>query len=484
MNITIPEVPEKEKAIYEQLVDKRQHLSALKRDRSTFLKSKDVSTAYEEVLHLVKKLYDVRSGDVSPHNKVDVLIDEIFQVLSLCFMTVGLTNTAPATYSSLCTVQRLLEHVNESGVYTHRDIQPIKERLDDIEKMVEGESSQEANLVLQHKLKMCFADYKTVSAKIDEVPDALQPILNRLVYIRRSLMSLVTRMDNFPLEELQHLQKDLSELESSRDIRGDFEGASESRNCQNLLRGLVDECHTLINDMLVDADKVDQSLKPLYSQLIDIKTNLENLLVTRRWTLRETDLFNYQQTLQSIDSQRVDGFFKNSEGKTPEKGQSILLYLLRRCYAIIYKLLESSEPVSEALQPLHNQLSTVRRCLLEVKRMGGISSLRELYPYQMKLASLDNLRVDGKFYVDDQIPEGQGSLNALLAECFDICHELKMELDDSEEDVDEDDELEGLKAHRGERPVTKDSRENKFGFMEDSSNLPSYAASINESDVE
>lgn len=70
--------------------------------------------------------------------------------------------------------------------------------------------------------------------------------------------------------------------------------------------------------------------------------------------------------------------------------------------------------------------------------MGGVDNDRELYPYQMKLASLDNMRVDGKFYdTDGNIPEGQGTLNALLAECFDIIHELKIEAEERvEERVD------------------------------------------------
>ena len=41
------------------------------------------------------------------------------------------------------------------------------------------------------------------------------------------------------------------------------------------------------------------------------------------------------------------------------------------------------------------------------------------------------MRVDGKFMVGSDIPEGQGSVTALLAECFDLCHELRS---DAEED--------------------------------------------------
>lgn len=85
----------------------------------------------------------------------------------------------------------------------------------------------------------------------------------------------------------------------------------------------------------------------------------------------------------------------------------------------------SSEPVSEALLPVYNQLQTLRRCLIEVKESGGVSSPRELYPYSMKLNSIDNMKVDGKFMVGDEIPEGQASVIDLLDECFELNYELR-----------------------------------------------------------
>ncbi len=36
------------------------------------------------------------------------------------------------------------------------------------------------------------------------------------------------------------------------------------------------------------------------------------------------------------------------------------------------------------------------------------------------------MRVDGKFMVGQDIPEGQGSVNDLLAECFDLSYELRV----------------------------------------------------------
>ena len=159
--------------------------------------------------------------------------------------------------------------------------------------------------------------------------------------------------------------------------------------------------------------------------------------------------------------------------------QALLNFMLHKCYRLIYVLLSASEPIAEALMPIHNQLLTVRRCLLEVKKWGGdftgmhfslfficfclltlpavfhcglaftfASSdipicfliVRDLYPYQMKLASMDNMRVDGKFLdKDKEIPEGQGICNSLLSECYDILYELQESVVEETSDADDDD---------------------------------------------
>lgn len=113
-----------------------------------------------------------------------------------------------------------------------------------------------------------------------------------------------------------------------------------------------------------------------------------------------------------------------------------LLYLIRRGYAYIYQLQIASEPVSEALLPIYNQLLTLRRCLLEVKKAGGVANPRELYPYSMKLNSIDNMRVDGKFVSGKDIPEGQGAVNDLLSECYEMAYELRTAAESEQEEED------------------------------------------------
>ncbi len=41
------------------------------------------------------------------------------------------------------------------------------------------------------------------------------------------------------------------------------------------------------------------------------------------------------------------------------------------------------------------------------------------------------MRVDGKFVVNGDIPEGQGSVSELLAECFEILYELRLTADEN-----------------------------------------------------
>ncbi|SCU88950.1 LADA_0E12904g1_1 [Lachancea dasiensis] len=490
MHKHIQEVPKEEEASLAYFLEVRSFLSRLKQNRTQYLNSKDVLSSYQRVLTKVCELDAIRKNahQISPdnattlihnaelHNRVDSVLDDVFQLLSLSFLTVGLKNSAPATYASLSTVQRLLEHLDESNVFTHHDLRPIKERLDEISKIVAHSSPPtecrdsdlsidndnitdeknrnkiEEDLLLRAKLNHCLQEYDHIESKLEEIDSGLQETMEKLFQLRRGLLSLAayskrkmhanssqTKSTDAPMsqvsinEKLHALKSELVEIESHRDPSGKFISAATGQVAtkgQNVLNGLLDDCHDLINDLSHhDVVTLDSKLQPIYENLIEIKTTLENLLVTRRWTLRETDLFGYQKRLSEIDKLRVNGKFPTSSTET--KGQSILLYLLRRCYAIIYKLLECSEPVSEALQKIHNQLSTVRRCLLELKRMGGVENDRELYPYQMKLASLDNMRVDGIFYDSEgNIPEGQGTLNALLAECFDILHELKIEAEE------------------------------------------------------
>lgn len=74
--------------------------------------------------------------------------------------------------------------------------------------------------------------------------------------------------------------------------------------------------------------------------------------------------------LQDVEKLRQDGKFRDSESDVVPEGQAVVNFLLRGCYRIMAKMLSENVPVAEALMPVHNQLSTVRRCLIEVTKWG------------------------------------------------------------------------------------------------------------------
>lgn len=44
------------------------------------------------------------------------------------------------------------------------------------------------------------------------------------------------------------------------------------------------------------------------------------------------------------------------------------------------------------------------------------------------------MRVDGKFLVGKEVPEGQGSVNDLLAECFDLSYDLRVAAENEDDE--------------------------------------------------
>ena len=61
--------------------------------------------------------------------------------------------------------------------------------------------------------------------------------------------------------------------------------------------------------------RVDERFMELYNKLRCIRGCLEKLTLTQAWSLRETDLYEYQRRLDRIDEARVNGNFLDAEGK-------------------------------------------------------------------------------------------------------------------------------------------------------------------------
>ncbi|TFK51647.1 hypothetical protein OE88DRAFT_1698701 [Heliocybe sulcata] len=437
-------VPQEELPILENVINIRNRLTALKKDRGEYIKASDVNALYQQIVKQVTKLNDVRD-DSSGSNRLDTLLADVFNLLSLFYLTIGKTKECPATYSQIASMRQILDHMNESAVYNESDLAPFHRRLGELRQIVQhdaqsGKHPEAMIKLLERQLNECESVLRSLQDNLAELSPELLPIHTKLVDIRRKLVALAAK-ESFSKAELKPLQEELRKIDSKR-VDGKFLGPGGIVPAsQAICSSLLEECFDIVQEIRAqeESKNVPSSLRPIHERLTQIRAELESLVLTHRWSLRETDLWNYSLSLQEIDKMRIDGKFVDSEGNRPE-GQYVLLYLLRRCYGLIYRLLLSSEPVSEELMPIANKLSTVKKCLNEVLKYGGPFSPYDLYPYQLALHQIDSMRKDGKFVgADGTIPEGQGIVMAHLNECHELLEMLKESMDEGEdEDFDED----------------------------------------------
>lgn len=204
---------------------------------------------------------------------------------------------------------------------------------------------------------------------------------------------------------MEKLKAQLQEIDGQR-VAGQFraEDGSIVKGSEEVSE-LLERALTWSDIVLDRRGVIPEQWRRIYDILIGIRNDLDKFSITPAWSLRETDLYDYQRQLDKIDEARVDGNWEDDEGKPAElyvqrvrndaRGvqntiadfAQTLLYLIRRSYGYIYHLMALSEPVSEALLPIYNQLSTLKRCLLEVQDSGGVNSVRDLYPYSMKVST-------------------------------------------------------------------------------------------------
>ncbi|KAI9314940.1 hypothetical protein BX666DRAFT_1862006, partial [Dichotomocladium elegans] len=405
-----------ETLVLENLITIRHKLSALKKDRESSLRGETILKLYGETEKQVETLAAIRAGHVwDPlyRNRLNDVLDDVMSLLSLFYMSLGRNRQSPAVYVHLVTAERYLAQLTRMGIYTDAILIEIEDRLKDVESIIlSEENGTESSSSFLDLLK------KKLSRSREK------PLHVELTTLRRELGRIASQPSGFTAADIAPFQEKLRQIDQASTVLLSHQDDGHPLAGKGLIVGLMEQLYEEIHDLLASTESISLSLVPLAERLKEIKDQLERLSLTHRWTLRETDLYAFQVQLQEIEKLRVQGKFKDTSGSVPE-GQTVINFLLRGCYRLITKMLSENVPVAEALMPIHNQLSTVRRCLVEVQKCGRPDSARELYPYQMKLASIDNMRINGIFYDEDNnIPEGQAICTALLNECYDILHDL------------------------------------------------------------
>ncbi|CAG7935470.1 unnamed protein product [Penicillium nalgiovense] len=384
--IPVPLDP-REQPILENLLRTRDALLLIKRDKSSYVKSRDVLPLYEEVIAEVEKLNSVRKEQDRRlvHNR-----HTPWRLLSRYLLLGFLQALVSFALWTLTVLQRLLDHLEEAGFYSSKDLNSITKTLESTRETLErGRNTYSPALLtlLESRLQQCEQSL----AKLQKGLAVLAPPLARthetLVSILRSTSAVNTR-SKFSASEVNALREQLKKIEKTTKDGNFVDEEGNILAGQDDLKSLMHRCWRWTEIVLEREGKIDERFQDQYDRLLEIRNQLDRLSVTQAWSLRETDLFVYQRKLDRIDEARVNGNFVDAEGQPADlHAQRTLLYLIRRSYAYIYALLISSEPVSEALLPVYNQLQTLRRCLIEVKESGGVANSRELYPYSMKVCN-------------------------------------------------------------------------------------------------
>ena len=321
-----------EKPILDKLLQIRDKLLLLKQDKSTYVKSADVLPLYEQVIDQGKSakcptkeqvltitvhlLNDLRDEKHLIQNRVDTVLDDSFQLISLFFLTIGRNNEAPALYSLTSSITRLCEHLKEAAFYSTKDLDGLQYTLDNMERsLAHGKETYSPYLLdrIRYRLKICQGLLQGLRDFLKTLSPEMEPTWEKLVSILRSIAALNTR-SKFSLKDLNELRAKLREVETHMQDGKLLDDQGHASGGQDLVVPLLKRCFMFSDVVEQKQGKIDGNFQETYDKLIQIRNHLEKLTMTQAWSLRETDLYMWQRKLDRIDDSRRDGNFFDAEG--------------------------------------------------------------------------------------------------------------------------------------------------------------------------
>lgn len=330
----------REQEIMERLVAIRDQLLLLKQDRTKYIRSQDVIGLYEQTIEEIRKVNEIRGDakDQAGENRLDKIIESCFQLLSLFFMTIGRTNEAPAAYSLTSTIKRLLQHLTEANLFSAKDLDSMAKTLDQLSRTVNDADARHSPYLLKllsKRVELCQSSLATLQKKLDNLDDTLLTVHEKIISILRSLSLANTKakvsprtvpkvhhrllmFPQFNTSEVKKLQAQLKEIDAQRQdgkfVTAGGQVAKGSDEVSELLNRVI-----LWSDIVLERKGViPEQWRSVYDVLIGIRNDLDKFSITPAWSLRETDLYDYQRQLDKIDEARVDGNWLDEEGKPAE----------------------------------------------------------------------------------------------------------------------------------------------------------------------
>lgn len=208
--------------------------------------------------------------------------------------------------------------VNESGIYTEADLRPFQTRLAELKQIItegshpsdEEDDTQEEGLtrLLLAKWDICDRLLTKLVGSLSQLSPELAPLHQRLITLRRLLASIASR-PRPQASDVVNILAELRAIDDKRSATGKFvielppaEGADpedapdtyEPPLGQELLGGLLDANFDIVEDIRKREGEEEVArgpLQPIYDRLSELRAQLERLVLTHRWTLRETVSF-------------------------------------------------------------------------------------------------------------------------------------------------------------------------------------------------
>ena len=218
--------------------------------------------------------------------------------------------------------------VNESGIYTEADLKPYQSRLAELKLIInEGAPSEDdgrdetdrardtaMTKLLLSKWDACDRLVTKLASSLSQLAPELFPLHQRLITLRRTLAGIAAR----PRPSAADVAPILAELRQIEDKRQECGGkfaveipsassiaasaaADEAQRLsgevfapdkgQELLAGLLQDNFDICEDIKAREGEHEVArgpLQPIYDRLSEIRAQLERLVLTHRWTLRET----------------------------------------------------------------------------------------------------------------------------------------------------------------------------------------------------
>ncbi|KAJ3210832.1 hypothetical protein HDU67_004974 [Dinochytrium kinnereticum] len=441
---TLAKVPAVEEPVLRELYDYRHSLNHLRKASHGAITLADVDAKANELALIMHRLRVIRENELEgvQRNRVDDVLDSIWMILFYVWGKIAaMDESLYPTYVNLVSITRTADALRASGEWTTQDVQPLQERLRDLEESVlaaegnnsirfldpkapptvqEGDHVPRGQAILANLLNKAHRSIAFLNAENDTIVEHLKPVHHELTSLLAELDALAESR-NYTLEKLAPLLDRLHAIDGARGPTGRFNAIPSVTNPPGhaTCAGLLALCYDRLSELLSSLDTVPESspLRPFERTLVEILDRLNALAADREArnnpNVLSKRLAAIQHDLSAVETRRDldDGSFiphGDSYSLSPSEaailqGQARLHHLLRQCHALVSALVDPvCRPVSETLIGTYESLILIRARVRSLRREAvagrNAETVRKgIDEVAAEIAKIEGTRVRGLF---------------------------------------------------------------------------------------